>query len=194
MANGSTKTVHLFFFVRNIPLFFRLLIKSTTWREKKEHSNCVTLSNRWNGDVSQRKYKSYKWNYNHSSSNMTQKKQNPLVYFFFSFFLSISHGFFPCFLFLPLFRLFTSAKSLNKLSRVCVFMLSFIVGHREVNIPQFSQHIFYEVYSQYYIFCVFFFPFCLQFSSFSAWFVYVSGRVVIFFLFEIYPHFYWHAW
>lgn len=31
------------------------------------------------------------------------------------------------------------------------------------------------------IFFVCFFPFCLQFSSFSAWFVYVSGRVVIFF-------------
>lgn len=109
------------------------------------------------------------------------------------FSLSISHGFFPCFLFLPLFRLFTSSKSLNKLSRVCVFMLSFIVGHREVNIPQFSQHIFYEVYSQYYIFCVFFSILSSVFFIFCMVCVCERARRH-FFLFEIYPHFYWHAW
>lgn len=92
-----------------------------------------------------------------------RKEKKSASLFLFQFF---SHGFFPCFLFLPLFRLFTSSKSLNKLSRVCVFMLSFIVGHREVNIPQFSQHIFYEVYSQYYIFCAFFFHSVFSFLHF----------------------------
>lgn len=64
-------------------------------------------------------------------------------------------------------------------------MLSFIVGHREVNIPQFSQHIFYEVYSQYYIFCVFFFHSVFSFLHFLHGLCMWAGASSFFFIWNL---------
>lgn len=75
LFRNSHSSSHILFF----SVFF-LLIKPGTLIK----TTGATLSNRWNGDVGANVYKSYKWNYSHSSSNMTRTK-NMLVYFFFIF-------------------------------------------------------------------------------------------------------------